>query len=495
MKSPLRLTALVLGLFLLIGCQAVTAPAEEIGAQQADSPAEGVPADPQLEAPTPAAPVPQDPALFPKGTCAVLPGPRGGYLIYDRYGKTIGRFQAGNDDGALSGLYPDTAVVGGVRLSTGKAADTAPDDAVVLYDSTGASAYSPTLRALTRYDEMGLPVLSAAPQGEDGALPTVAAILPFGNALLVSLWTGDGSATAPWRQQFPCRIFSTDGITLYDLSSLLSAPVIGVLGGRYLLTARSDSPRQADVYDLDGTCLAEGVTPLPEEPLDWGLAALRGGLCCEQVWKDGQVLSAELQPALPLKAVDGVTVAGDYLSGVSYNIGGIPSNGQLCRSAAGCAIWGIADGTLAIQWQGIDAQFPASHRGQEKLQGCSGNLGLSYAWDEDGAGQFRLFFFSSGDLLEYDCPAGQPVAAVLGDDYVLMMTASGSDAVGYRYRYRVVDSRETLRWDTDQAAVRPCSVGSFLLCRQNGTTGITDLDGAWLLTGGPSAPQTGALPS
>ena len=63
MKSPLRLTALVLGLFLLIGCQAVTAPAEEIGAQQADSPTEGVPADPQLEAPTPAAPVPQDPAL------------------------------------------------------------------------------------------------------------------------------------------------------------------------------------------------------------------------------------------------------------------------------------------------------------------------------------------------------------------------------------------------------------------------------------------------
>lgn len=474
MNASLRLAAAALLLALLAGCSTVTAPMEELDPQPASRPVEGVPADPQ---PVP----PKKAAIFPEGAYAVLPGVGNAYTVYDNTGTVTAVFHPASGEKVVSGVYPGTAIVGGLRLSTGKPAVSGVEtDAALRCDDTGASTYSPALRRLTRYDLDGLPVFSAAPAAEDPDAPTVAAILPFGSALLVSLWTGDGSAAAPWRQQAPCQIRSRDGITLYDLSTMLSTPVIGVLGGRYLLTARTDSPDLVDVYDLDGTLLEEGVMLLSSGDMGWGLTEVFGGVACDRVWKAGQVLTADLQPELALADAAGVTACGDYLSGVEYSISGISSNGQLCICGEDCAIWGLGNQTLAIQWQGVNYHFAAAKRAQERLQACNAQFALSYAWDADGSGCFRLLFLTSGNILEYNCAASQQIAATLGDGYALMMTADSGGTENVRYR--VVDALGAMRWETATATVRPCVVGSLLLRQEGGITGITDLDGNWILT-------------
>lgn len=469
-KKQHGILAGLLALLLLCGCSRVQVPEEEL--QAAGKPVEGVAETPRPEpdAGSQSAPVPE--ALLEEGLCALLPGTEGAYDLYDRYGTVQGAIPGNGAD--LTGVYPVDTILAGYRLSDGSPLlPGVSAEAEWVQDTEGFTVYDPPGQLLYRLDAAGnLLFFCSVPAGTERV-----SLLPVGRDYLVSLWSGSGTEADPWKLQGPCVLLNDGGKAERDLSGWITAPVLGVLGGETLLLAGAEGVL-ADAYDLEGNCLAQGLSILPEAG---GQPAL-GGVLCENVWKDGWICSAGLQPQIACPDPQNLQLCGDYVLGSSYDIDGIASNGQWLLCDGEAAVWGVDQGVFALQWQGINYHFDAGTWQHQSLQRCSPELAVSYGWNDDGTAAFRLLFLSSGAVLEYDCPAGAKASALLGQGYALFATAQADgSAASQACRFWVVDAGGVLRYESSRPLM-PCGSGPYLLRQEEGgLISLISLEGARLL--------------
>lgn len=460
--------AMGLALLLLCSCQRVRVPQEEL--LPAGRPVEGVPADPKPDSSTEdteESPVTR-PQVLESHLCALLPGADGGYDLYDAYGQPVAHIPAQEAD--LAGVYPASAIVAGYRLADGSPllADLSAD-AVWVQDDAGFTVWDRAAGLVHRLDEQGALQFSCD-------VPTGAALvslLPMGRDFLFSAWWGDDTEAGRWQAAVAGLVLDADGRILQDLSHWLSQPVVGILGEDVLLVGRPGETR-ADAYLIGGECLAEAVRLLREADAPPAL----GGAVCRFVWKDGWICSSGLQPQVACDDPDGVTLCGEYVSGVRYDIAGVESNGELLLCGNAGAVWGVAQDVLGIQWQGINHRFPLGTRQYQRLQRCGRTLAVAYAWDANGSGCLRLLDLEHGAVAEYDCPASSTVSAALGEDFaVLAMQKAGEDATGFW----VVDADMRLRYQGTMP-LRPCAAGDYLLMQTEGGFAIGNLDGTVLIS-------------
>ncbi len=462
-KNGKRTAALLLALLMLCGCSRVQVPEEEL--QAAGKPIEGLPAGPQ-EPVQPETPPPPPVPLLEDGLCALLPGTEGTCVLYDRWGTKVATIPGGEE---LAGVYSADAILAGHRLSDGSPVlPQAGAEAEWLADESGFTVYDRAAGLLYRLAEEGELQFSCAVPPETEQI----ALLPLGRGFVLSLWRGSGSKTDPWAMTSPCVVLDSMGQVEQDLSEWIAAPVMGILGDALLLLARPGETL-VDVYDRSGACLGEGLLPVPDQ----SLRAPLGGVLCRLVWQEGWLYAADMQKHQPCEDPNKLVAYGEQLSGTTPDIDGIPGNGQLLLCADGAAFWGLRGDTLAIQWQGVNYHFPAGKRRNQKLQLCSREMAVAWAWD-DGGGSLRLLYFATGAVLEYDCPAGTQISALLGQGYALLAAA---DADG-KALLRVVDAQGRLCF-TDTRPLLPCAAGPYLLRREGGTCVIVGLDGTPLAMG------------
>lgn len=467
-----RCAAGILALLLLCGCRRVQVPKEEL--QAAGKPVEGVtePPKPDETPLQPDAPAEDIKPILEEGLCALLPGAEGSYTLFDCNGQKQGVIPGGGVD--LTGVYRTDEIVAGHRMSDGS--PVLPQVSLEtewVRDSVGFSVYDRRVELLYRLDFDGrLLFFCQAPAAAEQVT-----LLPFGRNFLVSIWSGCGTDADPWRQMAPCVLLNENGQVVRDLSAWITTPVRGVLGSELLLLASPDS-NLTDAYDLEGNCLGQGLQPLPEV----GQSPALGGVLCEYVWQDGWICSAGLQPQQACPDLQTLQLCGDHISGIVYDIDGIPSNGQLLICGEEAAVWGVDRDVLAIQWQGINYHFDAGGWAHQQLQRCSTKLAVSYAWDNGGRAAFRLLFLDSGAILEYNCPAGAKASALLGDGYALFATAQTDLATKQQIcRFWVVDASGALRQESD-SPLMPCAIGPYLLRREEAGVSLLDLDGKALLS-------------
>ena len=444
--------ALILALLLLCGCDRARAPEEEL--QAAGKPVEGLPAAPQ----TPE--TPRQP-LLAEGLCALLPDASGHCVLYDCWGNGLAVLPV---DETAAGVYAADGILAGYRLSDGSPVlPEAAEDALWQRDAEGFTVLDTAGGMLYRLDLAGTLQFSVEVPPETAWV----SLLPLGRGYVCSLWRGSGTAEDPWGMTAPCVVLDRAGAVEADLSSWVSAPVTGILGDACLLLAREDGKR-VDVFDRTGVCLGEDVLPVTDQ----SQPAPLGGVLCRQVWRDGWLYSADLQPLQPCAAPETLVVYGEQISGTEVDIDGVAGNGELLVFADGAAFWGIAEDALAIQWQGINYHFPAGKRQFQRLQLCNQEMAVVWAWDADGSGSLRLLYFATGMVLEYDCPAGAQISAMLGQGYALLAQADAATGAVLR----VVDADGRLRC-TDTRPLLPCAAGPYLLRREGIRCIIVGLDG------------------
>lgn len=459
-----RMAALLLTLLLLCGCSRVQVPEEEL--QAAGKPVDGVPAEPQPpEPPRPEQPMPQP--VLEETLCALLPDGAGNCILYDCWGQPLAALPLGE---SVAGVYPADTILHGYRLSDGS--PVLPQmgrDALWLQDAEGFTVYDAAAGMLHRLDAAGTLLFTV-----DVPLDTAqVSLLPLGRGYVCSLWRGSGTAAEPWEMTGPCVVLDRAGQVTQDLSAWIPAPVTGVLGEDVLLLA-GETVGKANAYRRDGTCLGEGLLPVPDE----SQPEMLGGRVCRLVWKDGWLYSAELQPLQTCDDPEGLISYGEHISGTAAEIDGIAGNGELLVFDDGAAFWGIEGDTLAIQWQGINYHFPAGKRQFQRLQLCSKEMAVAWAWDADGSGSFRLLYFATGMVLEYDCPADVRCSAMLGQGYALLAQVNAAGAC----RLQVVDADGRLRC-TDTRPMLPCAAGRYLLRREGEKSMIVGIDGTPLSIG------------
>ena len=459
-----RAAALLLSLLLLCGCSRVQVPAEEL--QAAGRPVDGVPAEPQQ----PEVPKPQQPESKPvleESLCALLPDGADHCVLYDCWGQPLAVLPL---DATMAGVYRADAILGGYRLSDGSPVlPQTGRDALWLQDTAGFTVYDTAAGMLHRLDAAGMLLFTVAVPQDTAQV----SLLPLGRGYVCSLWRGSGTAAEPWEMTAPCVVLDDGGRVTQDLSAWIAAPVTGVLGEDVLLLA-GKTAGQADAYGRDGTCLGEGLLPVPDE----SQPEMLGGRVCRLAWKEGWLYSADLQPLQACAHPEGLVACGEYISGTVADIDGIAGNGELLVFDGGAAFWGVEGNTLAVQWQGINYHFPAGKRQFQRLQLCSKEMAVVWAWDADGSGSFRLLYFATGMVLEYDCPADVQCSALLGQGYALLAQVNEAGAC----RLQVVDADGRLCC-TDTRPMLPCAAGPYLLCRDGGESIIVGVDGTPLSIG------------
>ncbi len=187
--------------------------------------------------------------------------------------------------------------------------------------------------------------------------------------------------------------------------------------------------------------------------------------------KDGITYDATLAPVAP----DTLDENGEMISGVLYSVGG-------SMTQAMSAGYTISDGNNLVAWYPAGDKLSVRYAGREitlsvtggRVFSCTSKLILIEKEIASMQWEYLLFSFETGELLrtikDY---------ALLADDYVFLSVYDDEQST---YVFEILNTKGELVFQTRGESIVPTR-GPFLQVQRGPYSGITTLDGTWILKG------------